>query len=280
MPKLETFKINRCLVPPGFGHVVERQIHSFSDASQDGFGSVSYLRLVSDTGQVHCSFLLAKSRLAPIKTQTIPRLELSAAVLAAKMEQVIRRELDMEIHDSFFWTDSMIVLGYVNNVTQRYHTFVANRVATIQEVSSPSQWRYVCSAENPADDASRGLDAGCLLQNDRWCYGPSFLWQNMSEWPVSPSVCIPDNDPEVKVNIATCTLSETVSQPVYKLINRYSSWYKLKKAVAWMLRLKNILKLKAKKEDISHLQGNLLVPEIQTAEVEIVKLVQQECFPQ
>ena len=88
---------------------------------------------------------------------TILRRELSAAVVAIKMDSMLRRELKLNVQGSTFWTDSMLVLQYINNHTKRFQTFVANRVALIHDGSSPDQWRYVNTELNPADDASRGL---------------------------------------------------------------------------------------------------------------------------
>ena len=87
------------------------------------------MRLVSEEGQIHCSFLVGKSRLAHVKQITIPRLELSAAVLAIKLDQTLREELELTIDESIFWTDSTSVLQYIKNEDRRFYTFVANRLA-------------------------------------------------------------------------------------------------------------------------------------------------------
>ena len=71
--------MDRCIIPDGFGSVVSRQIHHFSDASATGYGQVTYLRSVDDKGNIHCAFLMGKSRMAPLKAMTIPRLELTPA---------------------------------------------------------------------------------------------------------------------------------------------------------------------------------------------------------
>ena len=80
---------------------------------------------------------------------------------------MICAEIDIPIDTSLFWTDSTCVIGYIANEDKRFQTFVANRVASIREVSSPSQWRYVSTQLNPADDASRGLSADELISNTR-----------------------------------------------------------------------------------------------------------------
>ena len=96
------------------------ELHNFSDASEAGYGSVSYLRIAYPHGSIECSFVAGKSRNAPLKTVTIPRLELQAAVLAVQMDNAIRMELD--IRRVVFWTDSMIVLNYISNETRRFQT--------------------------------------------------------------------------------------------------------------------------------------------------------------
>ncbi|PFX15422.1 hypothetical protein AWC38_SpisGene20354 [Stylophora pistillata] len=133
------------------------QLHDFSDASQIGYGAVTYIRLVDEGGQVHIALLMAKSRLAPLKSISIPQLELSAAAVAVRLNKTIRRELELFVHESVFLTDSTSVLKYIGNSNVRFHTFVANRVSQILDGSSPIQRRHFPTKLNPADDASRGL---------------------------------------------------------------------------------------------------------------------------
>ena len=176
LPKLPKFfgnlgrsaNVERCVKPAGFDLFSSSQMHHFPDASEIGFGSVSYLRLVNDQGDVHCSFLCAKSRVAPLKTLTIPRLELSAAVISVKQDKVLKRELEIPVSaQSVFWTDSTAGLRYVKNETRRYQTFVANQVAIIRDGSEPHQWKHVSREMNPADDASRGLTADIFFRQGR-----------------------------------------------------------------------------------------------------------------
>ena len=152
LPNLENLRIQRCFQPPNFGKVVSTELHHFSDASQRGYGAVSYLRFINAEGVNHCSFVMGKSRLAPLKTITIPRLELSAAVLATKLDKSIRKEIDIPICESVFWTDSTCVLSYTASEDRIFHTFVSNSVSSIHEASSPSQWNYVDTKSNPADN--------------------------------------------------------------------------------------------------------------------------------
>nr|XP_054757161.1 uncharacterized protein LOC129263272 [Lytechinus pictus] len=111
---------------------------------------------------------------------TVPRLELSAAVLAVKLGRTIMEELRLPMRSVTYWTDSTSVLLYIRNTSRRFRTFVANRVAVIQEKSDTSQWRHVDTKSNPADDGSRGLHAGQL---SRWIQGPNFLLKQEEDWP-------------------------------------------------------------------------------------------------
>ena len=99
-------------------------------------------------------------------------------MVAVRLNKMVRKEIDHKVDAFVFWTDSTCVLSYVNNENKRFQTFVANRIATIHEASSPHQWRYVPSDQNPADDASRGLSANDLLNATRWINGPEFLWKS------------------------------------------------------------------------------------------------------
>ena len=131
VPELSKFSIDTCLKPHDFGQIVSVQIHHFSDASESAYGAVAYLRLVNAEGRIHCAYLLAKSRLAPLKTVTIPRLELAAATIAVRVNKMLVAELDLPVDEVKYWTDSLTVLRYLTQESKRFHTYVANRVAYI-----------------------------------------------------------------------------------------------------------------------------------------------------
>ena len=94
--------LERCVKPPEFGNVKSARLHHFADASSYAYGAVSYLRLVDEEDKVHCAFMLVKSRLGHIRPMTIPRMELSAAVLAVKLDEVLRHELELTVDESIF----------------------------------------------------------------------------------------------------------------------------------------------------------------------------------
>ncbi|KAK3722273.1 hypothetical protein QZH41_005187 [Actinostola sp. cb2023] len=285
LPKLKDLSVDRCFKPKNFGSVVKGQLHNFSDASQQGYGAVSYLRLVNSDGDIHCAFVIGKSRLTPVKQVTIPRLELTAAATATRLSSMISREIDVTIDDVIFWTDSTCVLGYINNQDKRFKTFVANKITTIHDTTHPSQWNYVDTKSNPADDASRGLSADALIQNKRWIEGPTFLWSTEDNWPQRPdaSIVVQEDDPEVKLEtkvVSLATSSET--DPIDRMIHHYSSWHRLKKHMAWILRYRdNLLRAcrkRKEKEAIKYVTKRptpITTEEMQCAETEILKHVQK-----
>ena len=100
LPELSKIRVERCIQPSDFGDIKHAQLHHFADASQIAYGAVSYIQLVSIDGRIHCAFLMGKSRLAYVKPMTIPRLELSAAVVAIQLDKMLREELDITVDDS------------------------------------------------------------------------------------------------------------------------------------------------------------------------------------
>ena len=121
-------------------NTVSSQLHHFSDASEIGFGLVSYLRLEDDCGRIYCTILQAKLHLVPLKQITNPRLDLSAATVSIRLDKILKRELELSLTDeSTFWTDSMSVLRFRKNESKKFHSFVANRIANIWDGSHPDQ---------------------------------------------------------------------------------------------------------------------------------------------
>ena len=104
LQKLQDVKVERCLKPKDIGEIQTAELHHFSDASSQGYGQCSYIRLIGQNG-VHCALLMAKARVAPLKVVTIPRLELTAAVVSASISASLQKELDLNIDKEYFWTD-------------------------------------------------------------------------------------------------------------------------------------------------------------------------------
>ena len=136
--KVIELRFPRCLKPTEYdlGTV---ELHHFSDASQKAYGSCTYLRCVNKNGKILSRLILSKTKVAPIKQCTIPRLELQGAVLSVKLDAFLRREMSISIDQSYYWTDSEIVLRYIMNDTRRFNVFVGNRISVIRQLSNQHQ---------------------------------------------------------------------------------------------------------------------------------------------
>ena len=136
---LENVAVKRCFKPHDFGSIQSSQLHMFADGSELGYGACAYLKLADQQGNISCSLVIGKARLAPIKQLSIPRLELFGAVLACRLYRFLTNELEITIDQVTFWTDSMIVLGYIENVSRRFKTFDGKRLGVIHDATSPDQ---------------------------------------------------------------------------------------------------------------------------------------------
>ncbi|XP_071497310.1 uncharacterized protein [Diadema antillarum] len=287
--ELEKMKVPRCFKPPGFGKVKHAELHHFSDASYEGYGQCSYLRLINEQDESCCSLVVAKSRVTPLKPVTMPRLELTAATISAKVSRFLRSELMYGDLQEFFWTDSRVVLGYIQNESRRFHIYVTNRVELIHNETSSSSWFYVDTTSNPADCASRGMTATELLNSDFWLSGPKFLEGKGIFHPPQEEVKpdISDEDPEVKKGISFSTTAVNITSRLStSRLHHISSWNRARKAVALCLRLKRKLqerqvKLRKSVQVARPLpRVDLTVDELQRAETEIFLCLQREQFHQ
>jgi len=272
LAELEKISIPRCLFPPDFGKVVQKELHHFCDASRHSFGQCSYLRSINSEGRVHVTLLSGKSRVLPIdKAITIPRAELQAAVLSSKLAANLRTDLSLDSLDNeFFWSDSEIVLGYIQNKTTRYHQFVSNRIQQIHDLTNPKQWHHISGNLNPSDIASRGSSISSLNKST-WFQGPAFLWENdLSNMLSIQNFTVLQNDPEVK---STCHSTAATSK-AFDLSHRLSKFSTLNSAIRGLTALKKIQRNYHKHPNAV---GSNLV-EKSKSKIEIVSKIQLEDF--
>ncbi|XP_050527955.1 uncharacterized protein LOC126898049 [Daktulosphaira vitifoliae] len=159
------------------------EIHGFSDASEKAYGGCIYLRCTDIDGKHSLRLICGKSKIAPLKVISIPRLELRAALLLARLSYNVMEKLKLNIIKKYFWTDSNIVLAWISSPSTNWKTFVAHRVGEIQNLSCPSEWAHVRSQDNPADLLSRGCEAKLMNEMQLWWQGPSWLSKDKTEWP-------------------------------------------------------------------------------------------------
>ena len=184
LPNLENIKIPRSYFTGPFDNV---ELHLFGDSSQDIFSAVTFfrVRVTTPAGKVktELAFVLGKARVAPMKVTTVPKLELQAALLAARLKREITQALTVTVNQVFMRTDSTTVLQWINS-NEKQPIFVANRVCEILEYTSVDQWNHVATKDNPADAGTREMSAE-ILQLSSWVKGPRFLTN--SRFPFVPN---------------------------------------------------------------------------------------------
>ncbi|XP_046867756.1 uncharacterized protein LOC124460608 [Drosophila willistoni] len=153
------------------------QLHVFTDASESAYAAVAYWRATYQNGDVQVSFVCGKTKCAPMRTMSVPRLELQAAVLGTRLMNAVKSGHCMETEDAILWTDAKMVLRWICSTHRRYKQFVGNRVTEILESTDASQWRWVPTADNVADEATRPQGQVDFSQKSRWMCGPKFLQQ-------------------------------------------------------------------------------------------------------
>ncbi|XP_071964267.1 uncharacterized protein [Antedon mediterranea] len=277
LARLDEWSVPRCYKSELPTDVISRQLHVFADASNYGYGMAAYIRQESSDGHVQMSLVMGRSRVAPLKYTSIPRLELTAAVMASRLANTIISELS-GIDNVFYWTDSQTVLKYIHNTSRRFKAFVANRVSIILNISKASEWRYVRTCNNPADEASRGQRIEEFLSNTRWRNGPEFLRDKCEQWIDLQAKSLPliaEDDPEIKgvsnvlVPACTCCFLDD-------LITKHSSYGKIKRIVAWLL----VAVEKLCKRVTSKQLGNVRLQHLRSAECMILAHEQRVHFKQ
>lgn len=271
LPLLNQIRIDRCVIIP---KAVSLELHCFSDASEKAYGACLYARSLNAAGEVKIRLLTSRSKVAPLKCQTIPRLELCGAVLAALLFEKVKHSIRFT-GKSFFWTDSTCVLRWIEAVPTTWTTFVANRVAKIQSITEYSRWNHVPGVENPADLISRGITPEGIVENQFWWRGPPWLEEEEEKWPCLSEVLPPGPEEDQKRRTVVAAASSSISEFNQSYFSKFSSYTDLVRRTAYWLRLMKILRT-PKKERKSF--TFLSTAELREAENTLVRLVQKEVF--
>lgn len=254
---------------------VRKELHVFSDASENAVAAVAYLKTITATGKEEIGFVFGKSKLAPKHGNTIPRLELCAAVLAVEIYEVISEELEIGFDSVRFYSDSKVVLGYIHNDKRRFYVYISNRVQRIRKSTVPEQWTYVPTHLNPADPGTRSVSAADI-QNSIWLVGPTSL---MLDNAVSEDYELqqPDNDKEVRPVITNLkTVGEEVSQGSLgsHRFSKFSKWTKLVEAIS---RLRYVAQAYSGHQGCKQFKPKT-VEAFKLAQDHVIKVVQRESY--
>ena len=244
------------------------ELHGFADASQCAYGACIFIRSVIAGRGAIVKLLCAKSKIVPKNVLTIPRKELLAAGLLYRLVKMVLSALNTTFDEITLWSDSQIVLAWLQKNPSRLDVYVANRVREITASADRFRWRYVNTNENPADLVSRGLSAGKLMESDLWWNGPRFLRNEMYDM-ISPDPLGDEDIPELK---RVVTVHAVIALEMLPVFSKYESFRKLQRVLAFVLRFcRNCTeKMKAKRV----LQQYPTVMEMRSAMTTIIRVLQ------
>ncbi|XP_062557917.1 uncharacterized protein LOC134222778 [Armigeres subalbatus] len=268
-------KIPRCYF---FGAVKERyrdlQLHVFVDASESAYCAAAYFRTLNPDGVPECVLVAAKTKVAPLKTQSIPRPELQAAVLGARLSQFVEENHTVRVTRKVMWSDSATVLSWIRADHRKYKQFVACRIGELLTISDVSLWRWVPSKQNPADIATKWGNGPDLKNDSVWFNGPSFLQLLEADWPKERKFTPPT---EEELGHWSYTINEIALPKHLVELERFSQLTRAIRAVTYVYRFAKNLKQKIRGQ--VRLVGPLTSEELQRADCLLIRESQWECFP-
>lgn len=258
------------------------EFHGFCDASEIAYGACIYICSVNKDGTRKVQLLCAKSRVAPLKATSIPRLELLGALLLAQLSHKVSTACRIEKNQWYFWTDSMVALAWIKSASKKWKTFVANRTAEIQELTN-ERWNHVESAQNPADIISRGVSTIELHESNLWWNGPSWLYRESDNWSVFEVNDMHDISEQRKVLhsfIVKQINEEKAHESSSNFFDRFSSFTRLVRTTAYIFRFINNCKIKIRTK--LNLNNSITVPlctsELEFSRLRLIKLAQNQTF--
>lgn len=263
LPLLRKLRIQRHVVSDNPGSI---EIHGFCDASERAYGACIYLVSVNAlTSEISCHLLLAKSKVAPLHKLTLARLELCGAVVLAHLVEKVTSSLKLKISKKYYWCDSTITLAWIRASPNKWKTFVANRVADIQNRTDLEDWNHVRSQQNPADMISRGVSARELMDSELWWKGPPLLSnvvQHDLQLEQDEKELELEAVPELRSSVSCCL----TASGNFDIFARVSSFSKLKRVIVYIVRWK------------TKIRGPCQVSELEAASDILVKLAQRQSY--
>lgn len=252
------------------------QIHGFSDASEKAYAAAVYIRLQHNSSYASSHLLIAKSKVAPVNTISLPRLELQGAVLLSRIIKSILTQFDFINGVTVrLWTDSTIVLAWLDKSPSTWKTYVANRTSEILSNVPNVVWSHVASSDNPADLATRGVSSTTLNSNNLWWHGPIWLKEAEESWPcLEPSQPSDHTVLEYKsINVNVAIVSNDFEN---EILSRFSSWDKAVRVLCYVYRFCNSTRNSS--IQASYTSKSLSHEEIKGTKFKIIQLVQVRNF--
>ncbi|GBP10060.1 hypothetical protein EVAR_77496_1 [Eumeta japonica] len=232
-------QIPRCISP---GHT-EGELHVFVDASEKSYAAAVYWRIKLSEHESAVSLIAGKARVAPLKVISIPRLELQAALLGARLASSVLTEIELNVTRKIFWTDSRTVLSWIRSDPRSFKLFVAHRLAELEEHTTVKCWRWVPTKLNVADDATRDPPTH-FDETHRWFHGPDFLRKSEDEWP--QETVESERPTGEERSCTTLTLVNEEDSQVVPNVSRFSSWTRLLRSMARVLQAIDLFRVKRK----------------------------------
>ena len=183
LQETQTLRVPRCISPVNTRYT-SVELHAFCDASLTAYAAVIYIRFALECAPAHVALITAKTRTAPLKPLSVPRLELQAALLGSRLLGAVQQEIDIRVDRRYLWSDSSTVVHWIKSEPRTRQVFVANRLGEIGELTQTTEWRWLPSSLNPADDATR-WSGNVPDAQQRWFLGPSFLKEEENAWPLN-----------------------------------------------------------------------------------------------
>ncbi|XP_052562663.1 uncharacterized protein LOC120431010 [Culex pipiens pallens] len=258
-----------CCYFPGY-HVEDLktlELHVFVDASESAYACVAYFRIIQD-GKPRCVFVTSKAKVTPLKSVSVPRLELNAGVIGCRLAKTIKENTTLPISRTVYWTDSSTLLSWIRSDTRKYRQYVAVRVGEILETTDISEWRWVPTKLNVADEATKWGKGPNVDPDSRWFLGPEFLYQLEELWPQQR---LPE--PDTTEELRPIFMHREIIRTPFIDVSRFSKWERLLRSTAHVFHWGDRTRAPA-----SERQPSLVKADFERAEWALWRLAQADSY--